>query len=233
MKKLFILAFVLLVNAMHSQSLDEIIKKHIDASGGKDNWSKIKSLRTTCTMKQGGSEILITISQMDKQAFRQDIEVAGMTGYQILTKTEGWSFMPFQGQTKPEPMTKDDVKSGQDDLAIQDEFITYKELGKKIELLGKEDIEGMECFKVKMTNKDGQENTFFMDTESYYVIKKVSKIKANGKEMESTTSFSNFEKLPEGIIYPMAISSEWGTADVIKVDVNPIFEPSLFQPEKK
>jgi len=232
MKKLMTLAFIFLISALNSQTLDAIVNKHIEAVGGKENWSKIKSLRTTCTMKQGGSEIKITICQLDKAGFRQDIEVAGMTGYQIITKTEGWSFMPFQGQTKPEPMTADDIKSAQDELALQDEFITYSQLGKKIELLGKEDVEGMECFKIKMTNKDGQESTFYMDTESYYVIKEVTKMKTNGKEIESTTSFSNFEKLPEGIVYPMAISSEWGTADVNKVEVNPTFEKTLFQPTK-
>ncbi len=229
MKKLMTLAFIFLISALNSQTLDAIVSKHIEAVGGKENWSKIKSLRTTCTMKQGGSEIKITICQLDKAGFRQDIEVAGMTGYQIITKTEGWNFMPFQGQTKPEPMTADDVKAAQDELALQDEFITYSQLGKKIELLGKEDVEGMECFKIKMTNKDGQESTFYMDTESYYVIKEVMKMKINGKEIESTTSFSNFEKLPEGIVYPMAISSEWGTADVNKVEVNPTFEKTLFQ----
>jgi hypothetical protein len=232
MKKLVILGLVLLVNAMQSQTLDAIVKKHIEASGGKENWSKIKSLRTTCSMKQGGGEISIVLCQLDKQAFRQDIEVAGMKGYNFVTKTEGWSFMPFQGQTKPEPMTSDDVKSAQDDLNLQNEFISYKELGKKLELLGKEDIEGMECFKLKMVNKDGQETTYFMDTESYYVIKEVSKIKANGKEMENTSSFSNFEKLPEGIVLPMAISSDWGTMDIIKVEVNPVLDKSLFQNAK-
>lgn len=232
MKKLFIVALVLLVNALQSQTLDAIVKKHIEATGGKENWSKIKSMRTTCNMKQGGAEIVITICQLDKVAFRQDIAVAGMNGYNIVTTTEGWNYMPFQGQTKPEPMTSDEIKAAQEDLALQDEFINYKAEGKKLELLGKDDIEGMECFKLKMTNKDGQESTYFIDTESHYVIKKVSKIKANGKEMETTTSFSNFEKLPEGIVYPMAISSEWGTVDVVKVEINPTFDKAIFQPTK-
>lgn len=232
MKKIITLVFILLISIVKGQTLETIIKKHIEAVGGKENWIKIKSLRTTCSMKQGGSEIKITICQVDKTSFRQDIEVAGMSGYNIVTKTEGWSFMPFQGQTKPEPMTADDIKTAQDDLAIQDEFITYSELGKKLEYLGKEDVEGIECYKIKMTNEDGQESTYFMDTESHYVIKKTSKIKANGKEMESSTFFSNFEKLPEGVVYPMAIAGEWGTFDVTKVEVNPVFEKNLFQPAK-
>jgi hypothetical protein len=156
-----------------------------------------------------------------------------MKGYYIITQTEGWNYMPFQGQTKPEPVTADELKNAQDDLNIKDEFITYKDLGKKVEYLGKDDIDGMECHKIKMTDKNGQETTYFMDNDSYYVIKQVDKITANGKEVENTTSFSNFEKLPEGIVYPMAISSGWGTMDVLKFEFNPKFDENLFKLPKQ
>jgi hypothetical protein len=229
MKKLFLLFFVVLASFSQAQTLDQIVQKHIEAIGGLSNWNKLKSLRIQCNMKAGGADIVITICQIDKVGFRQDIEAMGMKGYNIITPKEGWNFMPFQGQTKPEPITADELKNAQDDLSIKDEFITYKELGKKIEYLGKDDVDGMECFKIKMTDKNGQETTYFMDTESYYVIKQVDKVTMDGKEMENTTSFSNFEKLPEGIVYPMAISSSWGTTDVVKLEFNPTLDPSLFQ----
>ena len=144
------LAVAFLSFASIAQTTDEIIAKHIEAIGGKDNWAKIKSLRTEGTIKAQGAEIKIISTQIDKKASRTDIALMGMNGYNILTTTEGWQFMPFQGQTKPEPMTADDVKTGQDELDIQDEFITYKQLGKKIENLGKDDVDGTECFKLKM-----------------------------------------------------------------------------------
>jgi hypothetical protein len=229
MKKLFLLALLVLGGMTRAQNLDEIVNKHIEAIGGRDNWNKIKSLRLQCDMKIQGSDIKITISQVDKTAFRQDIEAMGMKGYNIVTEKEGWNYMPFQGHTKPERMTEDELKNAQDDLNIRDEFITYKELGKKIEYLGKDDIEGMECHKIKMTDKLGNETTFYMDTESMYVIRQVEKVKANGKEFENTTSFSNFEKLNEGIVYPMAISGGWGVSDITKLEMNPKLDESLFK----
>ena len=108
-------------------------------------------------MKANGAEIKMTFIQIDKKAMRQNINVMGMDGYSIITEKEGWSYMPFQGQTKPEPLTADDVKNAQDDLYLQDEFITYKELGKKLEFIGKDDMDGTECFKFKMTDKNAQE----------------------------------------------------------------------------
>ncbi len=176
-----------------SQSLDEIVKKHIEAIGGKENWAKVKSLKMECSMKANGADVNIVIQQIDKKAMRQDISLMGMSGYNIITTTEGWNFMPFQGQTKVEPMTADDVKNSQEGLNLQDEFITYKDLGKKLEYIGKDDVDGTECFKLKMTDKAGQETTYYIDPSNYYTIKQNIKMKANGKEIDAATTYGNYK----------------------------------------
>jgi len=229
MKKIICIAALLFCGLSKAQNIDEIVTKHITAVGGKENWDKIKSMRMEMNLKVQGSDIKITISQLDKIGYRQDVEAMGQKGYNIITTTEGWNYFPFQGQMKPEAITADELKNAQDDLNIKDEFITYKELGKKIEYLGKDDIDGMECYKIKMIDKNDQETTYYMDTESMYVIKQVDKIKANGKEMENTTSFSNFEKLNEGIVYPMAIAGGWGVTDITKLEINPKLDATLFK----
>ena len=172
---LFAFSFSFLALGASSQTLDEIVAKHIEAIGGKNNWAKLKTIRTESVMKMQGAEIHLTALQVDKKAMRQDISVMGMTGYSIVTTTNGWSYMPWQGQTKPEAMTTDDVKNSQDDLYIQDEFLTYKDLGKKLEYFDKDDVDGTDCFKMKMTDKDGKETTFYIDPDNYFVIKKLQK----------------------------------------------------------
>jgi len=213
-----------------SQTLDEIVKKHIEAIGGKANWAKIKTMKMQGIMKAQGAEIQVTITQIDKKAMRQDISVMGMTGYSIVTNTEGWSFMPFQGQTKPEPMTADDIKNSQDDLYLQDDFLVYKEQGKKLEYLGKDDVDGTECFKIKMTGKTDEEITFYIDPSNYYLIKKTSKAMADGKEQEMSSFYSNYKKLDEGIVYAMNINSGWGETEVQKLEINPVIDESVFKP---
>lgn len=234
MKKLkSILALVtlsLMSSTLFSQTTDEIVKKHIEAIGGKDNWSKVKSLKTEMKMKANGADILVTIYQVDKKAMRQNIALMGMEGYSILTNTEGWSYMPFQGQTKPEPMTADDVKKAQDGLSIQNDFITYKELNKKLEYVGKDDVDGTECFKMKMTDKEGTESTYYIDPSNYYVIKETTKMTINGKEMENSTSYGNYKKTPEGIVYAFSIMGGWGDTEVTSLTINPTIDEALFKP---
>lgn len=231
LKSIFAIAALSLISAASfAQTTDEIVKKHIEAIGGKDNWAKVKSLKTEMSMKANGAEIKVTIFQVDKKAMRQNIALMGMEGYSILTNTEGWSYMPFQGQTKPEPMTADDVKKGQDGLNLQSDFITYKELGKKLEYVGKDDVDGTECLKLKMTDKDGIESTYFIDPSNYYIIKETNKMTLNGKEMENSTTFSNYKKTPEGIVYAFSIGGGWGETEVTSLTVNPKIDDAIFKP---
>ncbi len=207
MKKLSLI-FVLLMTSfgfgLNAQNLDEIVSKHIEAIGGKANWDKIKTLRYESTMKAQGADIKFTVVIIDDKAMRSDIAVMGMNGFSILNTKEGWNYMPWAGQTKSEAMTPDDVKNAQDELSIKDEFLTYRQLGKTLDYYGMDDIDGTECFKLKMTDKEGKETTFYIDPSNYLVIKKTEKIKANGQENESSTFYSDYKTLPEGIVYPMS-----------------------------
>lgn len=80
-----------------------------------------------------------------------------------------------------------------------------------------------------MIDKGGQETTYYLDASSYLIIKETSKITANGKEMESSTSYSNYKKLPEGIYYALTVSNGWGDTEFVKVEVNPKIDESEFK----
>lgn len=233
-KLLFILVCILSAQFTYAQEIDEIVSKHIEAIGGIDNWKKIQCLNMEATMKVEGAEIKLNRKQVHNACMRMDISVMGMTGYQILTNTEGWSYMPFQGQTKAEPLTKDDIESSQDELSLLDEFVTYKEEGKKLALIGKDDYEGTACYKLAMTDKKGETTHYWIDAKSYLTLKETKKVKANGKEVETTTVYGNYKKNPEtGIMYPYSIESDFGEIEVTNISFNTglksddkIFKPS-------
>lgn len=226
------LGFCMAFSVSQAQTLDEIVNKHIEAIGGVENWKKLKSLSFESLMKSGGADIKFKVYQIDKTSLRQDINVGGMTGYSIIKKGEGWTFYPWMGHTKPEAMTADDLKNAQDELELQDEFITYKELGKTLEYFGKDDVDGTECHKLKMTNKDGKETTYYIDPSTYYVIKETEKMMSEGKEMENSTILSDYKKLNEGIVYPMSISGGWGEMTITKLEINPKIDETLFASPK-
>lgn len=231
MKKFFLsILTIATVGFTYAQTADEIVNKHIEAIGGADAWKKVNSMVTTGTLTVQGAEIAISLTVLNGKGSRQDITAMGMNGYQIVTPTQGWNFMPFQGQKAPEPITADDLKEAQDELDVQGSLVDYKAKGHTIELLGTDDIEGVNVFKLKETLKSGKTQTIFIDPKTYYIIRVISKQKANGNEVDVTTNLNNYQKLPEGIMVPLSIGLPFGEMIISKVEINKPIDENIFKP---
>jgi hypothetical protein len=225
--------FSLLVTAtgfsVNAQTAEEIVAKHIDAIGGAEAWKKVNSVKMEGTMQVQGAELAVTITVLNGKGARQDLSIMGMTGYQIVTPTEGWNYMPFQGQTTPEAMTAEDLAESQDDLDAQRNLIDYAAKGHTVELMGKDDVDGTECFKLKITKKGGKSETIFVDPKSYLILRSVELRKANGQEIEVATNYSNYEKLPEGIIVPKSMTLPFGELIISKITINGDVDETAFK----
>lgn len=214
------------VTAM-AQTADEIIDKHIAAIGGKENWLKVKSVQMEGTMNVMGREVGVKITNLHNVGSRQDISVAGMNGYVIVTSAAGWQFMPFQGQQKPEPVPADAVKASMDDLDLQGNLIDYKAKGHTVEYLGTEDVEGTECHKLKVIRKISGDQTIFIDAETFYVIRTSTKINMNGQEIETKTDFSDYREV-NGIKLAFSVTQPIGTVVMTSVKVNEAVDEKVF-----
>lgn len=217
------------VVATQAQTVDEVVNKHIDAIGGKDNWKKVTSTKMEGSLSVQGTDVTVTITKLHNKGMRQDIAVMGMTGYIIITPAEGTTFMPFQGQTEAVKMSADDLKQAQDQIDAQGALIDYKEKGHTVELAGKETIDGVECYKLNVVLKGGKKETLYIDAKTYYEVRMVASAKVNGQDVEQTIGFSNFQKLPEGIVVPMTITQQFGEVTVTKMEINKAVDESIFK----
>jgi hypothetical protein len=231
--KMLTLAFVAVLFSAGSfaQTAEEIIAKHVEAIGGEANWKKVNTLRQEATLSVQGMDINVVISGIHNKGVRQEFNVMGMSNYSIITPTAGWNFMPIQGQTKPEPMTEEQLKYGVDQVDLQGDVVDYKTKGHSVIKLDNEEVEGVSCFKIKMTRKNGNEMVYFIDPKSFYCVRTASKLVANGQEMETISNLSNYQKLPEGIVLPFTLESSTVPApiNISKVVVNGPVDEALFK----
>ena len=229
--KRIVFSFLLLATTFiaKAQTADEIIAKHIEAIGGAENWKKVNSIKMEGTMQVQGAEVAVTQTVLHGKGSRQGISVMGMNGFTIITPTSGWNFMPFNGQQTPEPMTAEDVAKAQSNLDAQGVVIDYAAKGHTVEYLGKDDVDGTECFKVKINVKGEDPQTMFFDTKNYLLIRQVVKESRNGQEAEVTTNFSNYEKLPEGILVAKSMTLPFGEMNITKITINGPVDESIFK----
>ena len=214
-----------------AQTVDEVIDKHIEAIGGKEKLTALKSIRMETNLSVQGMDIPVIQTRVHNVGQRVDISAMGMEGFVILTPTAGWTFMPFMGQSAAEAMPEEQVKEGVDELDLQGSLLNYKEKGHTVELVGKEAVDGTEAFKIKLTTKGGKVRTFFIDPKNYYIIRSVAKATVNGQEQEVTINFGDYKKTEEGYVFPHSIGGAFGQGDmtVTKIEINKPVDEKIFK----
>ena len=95
-------------------------------------------------------------------------------------------------------------------------------------------MEGTEVFKIKLTDKDGDITNYYLDTQSYLILKESAKRKIKEKEINSETLYGNYQTF-EGITFPMSMEIKEAGSDqtqkgvLDKVEMNVEVEDSYFK----
>jgi hypothetical protein len=234
--KLLLISAMLLGSAgTNAQTADDVMTQHQAAIGG-DAWKKVNSLKKTSNMIAAGEEVAVIETVVRGKGVRSEIIYRGQSGgYQIVTPTGGWNLdlmVPDAkpGITKPTAMATDEVKSLQDELDPSDDYINYKEKGFTAELLGKEDVNGASCYKLKITGKSGIPKTVYFDATTYYKVKDIERVETLQGAMDIATTFSNFKKFPEGVVIPLKAKNDYQEITVTDVEINKPVDDKLFRP---
>ena len=240
MKKLLlpVCALFLAVSAF-AQSADEIIDKHLKALGGVEKLRAMQSIRATGKVKMGPMEAPVTLLKARPDQMRMDFTIQGMTGTQAYDGSTGWMVMPFMGKKDPERMSEDMLKNMKDEADFDGPLVDYKAKGNKVELIGKEDMQGSPAYKLKLTTKNGTESNLYLDADSYLLIKTESKRKIQGQEVESETIMGDYKEV-DGLTLPYSLEMHAkgrpGGQSITfeKYELNPKVDTAIFKmPEVK
>ena len=122
MKKiqLFIIALAtLFTTTAHSQTIDEIIGKHIEALGGKEKLSQVKSLYTENSMEVMGNQAPEKEYLLEGKGFKTEVDFNGSNIVSCYTDQSGWSINPMMGGTDAQPMPDPLYKSGKSQIYLE------------------------------------------------------------------------------------------------------------------
>lgn len=228
-----LLLALLVVPAQAEESVDDIIAHHIETLGGEEALDAVHSMRISGKMNMGGMEVPMTIEQKRPDKVRMDMQIQGMTMTRAYDGEHAWGVMPMMGQTEPDLLGEDERKQLVEMSEFDGPLVDYKEKGHQVELLGKEEVEGTEAYKLKVTRSSGDVIYYYLDSEYYLPFQTESRMKMQGNEIKVTTKLGDYQEVG-GILMPYSFEQIFEGApaganmQIEKIDVNIELDDSKF-----
>jgi outer membrane lipoprotein-sorting protein len=234
-KRIILAAALSLIGASSfAQDVNDIINKNIEAMGGKDKLSKLLSVYEENTTSVMGNDLNSKVWVLNGQGMRAEVEVMGSTIITVMTKDTGWMVNPMTGNSDPQPIPMEQVKQSAARMDLRGQFLNYAANGYTATLVGKEQLDGKDNYKVKLTKTGEGDLLFYIDGATYYVNKMVTTVKANGSDVTSEIAFTDYKTTPEGYVFPYTTTISNPQAGEIKSTItkvvpNQTIDPKLFQ----
>ena len=199
--------------AGQAQTADEIIAKYFENTGGLAKWKALQGIKCTGKANQQGMEFPVEFVFMKDGKQLTKFTLQGKEIKQgVYDGTTLWG-LNFMNQ-KAEKRDAEATENFKANLAGEYPFVflNHKEKGYKVELLGKEKVDGTETFKLKFTKNpikvDGKPEEsiqfYYFDSENFVPLMIEEEIKSGpGKGMISQNKFSDFQEV-NGLMIPFS-----------------------------
>ena len=234
MKKIIIPFFLSLIffSTTFAQTVDEVLAKYFEVQG-QEKLLATNTFTTKGKIIQGQFEIPFTSYHKRPMKFKSEAEFQGMKIISAFDGETGWSINPMMGSTDPQPMTAEQLDRMEMQADYDGMFYNYKDKGYTVEYLGKEPVDDIETYKLKLTRPNGDIITAYIDAENYVILKTDSKMKIQGVDQEAETIFSNY-KYVDDILLPFSVETKMNGKTVMQmaledVKYNVDLDDSIFE----
>ena len=230
--KFWLLALaVMATSSTFAQTVDEVINKHIEAIGGKEKLSQVKSVYMENSVDVMGSTAPQKEYLVDGKAYKAEVEFNGANIISVFTDKSGWTINPMMGGTDAQAMPDELYKAGKSQIYFGGGLVNYAAKGYKAELVGKEG----DAFKIKLSD-GGSETFYFIDSKTYLLTKSVIKSEMMGQSVDVTTTYSDHKKTDFGVTLAYSKNIDMGMFQLAqktnKLEINKEIDMKIFDMPK-
>src|SRR4051812_15883415 len=206
-QRLLLLLALTLATPLRAQNIDEIVSRYQARIGGAQKIASIQTVRRSGKFYGGGGfEAVVKNENKRPNKVREEFVFGGMTGVNAFDGKSGWKIEPWQGKKDAESLGEDELKGIIEDAGFDDPLLDYQRKGNKVELVGTDQIEGTDVFKVKATlASNGDVRTYYLDQDSYVPIKYEVKRMVRGAEREFEVELGDYKEV-NGVFYPFSFA---------------------------
>lgn len=184
----------------------EVLKNYIDAIGGKDKLSAVKTMMMKMSATTGMGDILITQYVKDgKMAMKTE-----MSGNTVMEQKFDGTTLQVSGMGGTQNITDQGaIKGARKQARLFDELdqLTSDKSLKKY--LASEQLEGKNVHKISIEDEDKNETTQYFDAATNYLVRTISTTDAMGQKSTQTMDFSDYKEV-NGIKFPHQVKLTGG-----------------------
>ena len=167
------LVMALAAQAVHAEEVEAVLDKYVEARGGLAAIDRIETLRSSGKMVLGGAlEAPFRLEWKKPDRFRFEMTVQGLTDITTFDGENGLDLKASEGPT-PQPMGPEEFAEFNDAMDFMGPLVRSEAKGHTVELLGKEDVEGTDAWKLKLTKSGGGVEHIYLDAEHFLEIRQV------------------------------------------------------------
>jgi hypothetical protein len=193
-----------------AQDAQSLVAKNLEARGGAVALAAIKNVSFEGrTIFPGDFELTlkqVTARLPGGNASRTDLSIQGLDVVQAYDGHGGWKINPFQGRKDAERMSADEARALADSSMLEGALLASRNDGSKVTYLGRDDFDGTLAYKLKVTQKDGDEFVYWLDPDTYLEIKVDETRRIRGAQQTTESELGDYEKVA-GVYFPMSIES--------------------------
>src|SRR5690349_16990503 len=193
-----------------AQDAQSLVARNLEARGGAAALAAIKNVSFEGrTIFPGDFEVTYKETRArvgSSTADRVDFGVQGLNITQAYDGRDGWRINPLQGRKDAEKMSADEARSMADNALIEGPLLLARADGSRVDYLGRDDFDGTLAYKLKVTQKDGDEFTYWLDPDTYLEIKVDEMRRILGVPQTTENELGDYEKVA-GVYFPMSVES--------------------------
>jgi outer membrane lipoprotein-sorting protein len=227
-----ILLLALASTAAGAQTVDEILEKHAAAHGGVEKWRAVRSMIVTGTQVifSEPSPFVYEWRRPDSSRFEQSMLGQKVT-YVHDGSTTWWIHPLLLENEQPAAVPAEAAAAVRRAVDFESPLVDAKAKGHKVELLGKDAVDGQPALKLKVTRKDGTEETWYLDPSTYLEMARFDRTIDLPQTHDRWTWFSDFRTV-DGLVIPHQQEQEYSIRNVSvtveKVRINPEIDAGRF-----
>lgn len=205
--------------------VNEIVRRHLDAIGGKARWQKVQSLLIKGS-NSFGSYVWVWKQPGKVRTEEKDNEYSGNTLITAFDGKEGWTSNPFRGPNKgvPHKLSPEELRRWQSGLAIRSDLLDLPPQS-DLKLLGQENVSGQPAYKLSVTRPGSDPVLLWIDANSYLIVQRGRETKSPwGGQGVIPVHIGDYRKI-DGVL----IAHSTGETKYV-VQVNAEIDDALFAP---